>query len=322
MAKLRRNNAQTLGSEGDSIRLRAAWLYHIHGLTQKEVAERVGLSRATVVRLLDEALQNGDVQIWIREGDRDCINLALQLEAAYGLDEVIVVQGADSLDATTRSVGQALGQFLSETVPDDCTIGVGWGRTLMASLPSLRPSRRERVQVVSLLGGIVEVHASNPLEYTWRMASQFGGNCYLFIAPAFVDSPETKMRLIERCGLGKLYALGGTLDIAVVSVGDIGPNATSLAANFVQPQQIAELSELGCVCDVLCNFLDADGRSVPHPLNDCVMSIPLDEIARAKHVVLATGGGHRAPAIRAAIRRLGCNTLITDDAAARALIDL
>jgi DNA-binding transcriptional regulator LsrR (DeoR family) len=73
---------------------------------------------------------------------------------------------------------------------------------------------------------------------------------------------------------------------------------------------------------VLCNFLDAEGNSVPHPLNSRAMCIDLDDLAKAGHVIIATGGKHRAPAILAAMRRIGCNTLITDEAAARRLLAL
>jgi DNA-binding transcriptional regulator LsrR (DeoR family) len=50
------------------------------------------------------------------------------------------------------------------------------------------------------------------------------------------------------------------------------------------------------------------------------MSVELEMIRAAGHVLIASGGAHRAAAIRAAIKRLGCNTLITDEGAARALL--
>jgi DNA-binding transcriptional regulator LsrR (DeoR family) len=70
------------------------------------------------------------------------------------------------------------------------------------------------------------------------------------------------------------------------------------------------------------NFLDADGRTIDHPINERVMSVDLDTLKQARHIVLSSGGAHRAKAIRATIRRIGCNTLITDEAAARALLGL
>lgn len=319
MTRLRRGPGVTPG-EDSSQRLRAAWLYFGYGLTQKEVSERLGVSRGTVIRLLAEARARGEVQIWIGEGDRDCVELALRLEDLFGLDEAIVVPASESGPAV-RSVGLALGRFLSEVVQDDQTIGVGWGRTLTASLASLRSVRREGVKLVSLVGGVVKARDANPLEYSWRVASQFAAECFLFIAPAFVDSPETRRRLIEDCGLDALYRLGRNLDIAVVGVGGVLGVEHSQAMTMISEQEREELVALGAVADVLCNFLDAEGRSVSHPLNDRVMSVPLEDLARAGHVVIATGGADRASAIRAAIRRIGCNTLITDESAGRALVE-
>ncbi|MCB1497350.1 MAG: sugar-binding transcriptional regulator [Bauldia sp.] len=320
MARLKRLG-QPVVSEDNDLRIRAAWLYHSQGLTQKEVAERLGVSRGTVIRLLNEAAERGDVQIWINESESACVALASQLEQVFDLDEAIVVPGASG-DAAARSVGIALGQFLSQVVTEDMTVGVGWGRTLTASLTSLRPARRSGVKIVSLLGGMVEARDSNPLEFSWRMATRFGADCYLFVAPAFVDSAETRTRLIEKCGLDRILELAKSLDIAVLSVGDIGRESTSLSASMVTGEELGEVVAKGAVSDVLCNFLDRDGRSVDHPLNERVMSIDLDRLRKAGHLVIATGGAHRAVAIAAAISRIGCNTLVTDETAAAALLDL
>ena len=321
VARLRRGTHQAY-SESASLRLRAAWLYYNQGMTQKDVAEKLGVSRSTVIRMLDEALKRSEVQIWINEGVGDCVELALEVERAYGLDEAIVVPAADSAEGTAKGVGLALGQFLTEAIPDDCTIGVGWGRTLTASLASFRPARRERVKVVSLLGGVVEAHHINPIEYTWRLASQLGAECYLFLAPLLVDSRETKRSLIEKCGLSTLFERAENMDIAVVSCGDIGPRSSSLSRDFIAPEILSELVAAGCVCDTMCNFLDAEGRNIDHPIRDRVMAIDLETVRKARHIVLVSGGAHRAPAIRATIRRIGCNTLITDEGAARALLGL
>lgn len=323
VAKLRRET-HTAYSEAASLRLRAAWLYYNQGMTQKDVAERLGISRSTVIRLLDEAMKRSEVQIWINEGIEDFVGLASSLEAAYGLDEAVIVpsSGKATADGTAKSVGLALGQFLSEVVPNDATIGVGWGRTMTASLSSFRPPRRENCKVVSLLGGIVAVHQTNPLDYTWRLASALGAECYMFLAPLLVDSVATKRALIEKCGLATLYDLAETLDLAIVSCGDIGPHSTSLSEGFISRETLQELIDAGCVCDTMFNFIDAEGRSVDHPINERAMAIDLDTLRKAKHIVLASGGAHRAIAIRATIKRIGCNTLITDEAAATALLQL
>lgn len=320
MAKLRRT--QTAFADDASLRLRAAWLYHGHGMTQNEVAEQLGIGRTTVIRLLEESRKRGEVRIWIEDGEADLVQLAIALERKLGLDEAIVVPAVGGIEQAARSVGLALGKFLSETITDNMTIGVGWGRTLTASLASFHAPAHSGVKVLSLLGGAVETRFANPVEFSWRLASALNAECYLFPAPLVVDSAETKQRLIQSCGLDKLYAMAEHLDLAVISAGDISAQSTSLVRHLISPREHDELVALGCVGDVMCHFFDAEGRPVPHPVNERIMSIDLDKVRKAGHLVLASGGAIRAKAILASVRNLGCNTLVTDEAAARQILEL
>jgi DNA-binding transcriptional regulator LsrR (DeoR family) len=303
-----------------SLRIRAAWLYYAHGLTQKDVADRLGVARSTVIKLLDDAMKQGDVRIWIETGDDEGLRLGLELEQRFGFAEAIVVPSEPGTEETARAVGLALGRFLTERIDDGDIIGLGWGRTLTASLASFRPIRRRDCTVVSLLGGIVESHVANPMEVTWRIASALDARCYFFPAPLLVDGEETRRALIERCGLDRVTGLARSCSVVVLSVGDVGDDSTSLSTALIGPGAQAELAALGAVCDVMCNFLDAEGRTVDHPVNRRVMSAPLDAVAAAGHVVLAAGGARRARAILAAHRRFKVSTLVTDAAAAEALL--
>lgn len=320
MARLRGETNRTL-SDAASLRLRAAWLYYNQKMTQKEVAERLGVSRATVMRMLEEAQRRNEVQIWISEGIEECIALAIALENAFGLDEAVVVPTSKATDVPARAVGAALGRFLSETIAENMTLGVGWGRTLTASLETFMPMRREGVKVASLLGGLIHPRHTNPVEYSWRLASLMDAECYFFLAPLIVDSIQTKRTLIDKCGLDQLLGIAANLDMAVVSCGNVTRPGASLARDFVTPEERDALIAAGSVCDVMCNFLDAEGRTVDHPVNERVMSVDLDTVSTAGHVVLATGGSDRADAIFATMRRLSVNTLITDEGAATALLE-
>ena len=43
----------------DQLSIRVAWLYYLENLTQAEIGERLGLTRARVNRMLSEARENG-----------------------------------------------------------------------------------------------------------------------------------------------------------------------------------------------------------------------------------------------------------------------
>lgn len=320
MAKLRRVSHTGL-SDDASLRLRAAWLYHAYSFTQNEVADQLGIGRSTVIRLLEEAKARGEVRIWIEDGANDLIELAIRLERACKLDEAIVVPSVGNIEQASKAIGLALGKFLSDVITDNMTVGVAWGRTLSASLGSFHPPRRTGVKVMSLLGGAVETQFVNPVEFSWRLATALNAECFLFPAPLVVDSAETKRRLIEDCGLGRLMEIASALDIAVVSAGDIGVTSGSLVRHLISAREHDEIVALGCVADVMCNFLDIEGRLISHSLNERTMSVGLDALRKAKHLVIASGGSAaRANAILATIRSIGCNTLVTDETAAREML--
>lgn len=319
MAKLRRIAGAAMADDA-ALRLRAAWLYHGFGLTQSEVAEQLAIGRSTVIRLLEEARQRGEVKITIADRLPDLAELSIRLERALGLDEAIVVPAPAGAHGTARAIGLALGRWLSEVVADGMTIGVGWGRTLSAAIESFHPPKRQGVKVMSLMGGAVETQFANPFEFAWRLATALQAECFLFPAPLVVDSAETRARLMADRGIERLTGIAASLDLAVVSAGGLAETSGSLVRQLISAQEAAELLECGCVADIMCNFIDAEGRLVDHALNRRVMSVGMGTLAAARHKVLASGGAERAPAIRAVVRGIGCNTLITDEHAAHALV--
>lgn len=321
MAKLRRSTGAALADDA-ALRLRAAWLYHAFALTQSEVAEQLGIGRSTVIRLLEEARQRGEVKITLEDRLPDLAELSIRLETALGLDEAIIVPAPQGDASTARAVGLALGRLLSEAVADGMTIGVGWGRTLTAALESFTPPKRAGTKVMSLMGGAVETQFANPFEFAWRFATALQAECFLFPAPLVVDSADTRRRLMADRGIARLQGLAASLDLAVVSAGGLQASSGSLVRQLLTEAETAELLACGCVADIMCTFIDGAGRPVEHPINGRVMSVGVEALRGARHKVLASGGVERATAILAVHRSIGCNTLVTDEGAARALLGM
>lgn len=306
-----------------SQRLRAAWFYYRYGLTQQQTADKLGISRSTAIRLLEQARELQEVRLWIDAGDEQCTRLGVELEIALDLGNAIVVPAAPdpaNVD-TARAVGLALGRYLSETIRDGMTIGVGWGRTLNHSLDGFHSGPCENARVLSLQGGTVETRSLNPMEFAWRIGSEIGARSFLFPAPLIVDSRRTRRQLIEGCGLDTLYAMAESLDMAVLSVGEVTPDSTSLSRGLIDTTTFQSLIDAGAVADIMCQFVDEGGSTVKHALHERVMSVDLDTIASAGEVIIASAGRHRARALLAAARRLTGCTLITDEETASELLN-
>jgi len=83
---------------------------------------------------------------------------------------------------------------------------------------------------------------------------------------------------------------------------------------------LKSLAGAGAIGDVLCHFIDADGRVVDHPVNKRVVAVGLGDLRKVPKFVLAAGGKRKAPAIRAALKATRARVLITDEGAANALL--
>ncbi|TIW08571.1 MAG: sugar-binding transcriptional regulator, partial [Mesorhizobium sp.] len=100
-----------LDPEG-SLAIRAAWLHYAGGLTQAEVAKRLGLPSVKAHRLIARAVADGAVKVSIDGEVVECALLENQLCDRFGLDfcEVAPDLGEDGLPL--RALGLAGAGFL------------------------------------------------------------------------------------------------------------------------------------------------------------------------------------------------------------------
>jgi len=315
-------NAHDEPAPSSDLGVRAAWLYHIEGLTQEEIARAMKISRARVIRLLAGARESGVVRIHIDAKAGEQIALERQLISAFGLSEAVVVPSPVDNTAVAAMVGQATGTYLAAQIRDGMSIGVGWGSTLSMSLKAIGGQPYERLSVVSLLGGMTHSRAVNPSAVARRIADAFGADCYQLTAPVFVADEATRAALWAEPGLHDLLERARRVDLALVSVGDVSEDATLFRERLLPPSQLSSLIEAGAVGDVLCHFLDAHGRVVDHPVSRRVIAVGLDDLRRVPRIVIAAGGRRKVAAIGAALKAMKAKVLITDEAAARGLLGL
>ena len=305
----------------DQLRVRAAWLYYVEGLTQADVAKRLGVNRIMVTRLLADARNRGEVVIRIKSDIAPIIELQQELERAFGLSQAIVAPFSDDGGDPTLAIAAAAGAYVSQLMTHRLTVGVGWGRTLQAMLAHIEGRMLDDVRVVSLLGGIALARRFNPADFAWQFAELFGAEGYLIPAPAIVDSPQTKHALLEHCGLHQILQMAESCDIALMSCGGIESMTTSYRVGHVTEADRKSLIEAGAVGDVLYNFIDKDGKLVDHPVNHRSISLSLEGLAKVPQRILISGGEHKIEMVYAALKSVAPPTLITDQATARRLLE-
>src|SRR5664280_746573 len=68
-----------------------SWLYHHDEMTQSQIADLLGVSRATVVNYLQQAKASHYVKVSVRTELLGSVELATQMKEAFGLAECMVI---------------------------------------------------------------------------------------------------------------------------------------------------------------------------------------------------------------------------------------
>ena len=302
------------------LRIRAAWIYYIEGKTQQETADILGLSRVAVTRLLSGARERGEVSIRVKSNLDSIVETARRLERRFNLEQAIVAPWPAQAGDPTRAIAAAAAGYLSRAVKSNMTIGVGWGRTLHATLDFMEGRPLRNTRVVSLLGGIAEAKRFNPGEFAWRFAELFSAEGFLIPAPALVDSPETREALLARCGLGNVFQMAESSNMALLSCGGIS-TSTTFRTGYMSEAERRSLIDAGAVGDILCQFLNSDGKIVNHPANRRFIAMGLDRLRKIKHTVLISGGLEKKKILLACLKVLSPRVFVTDEQTAFLLVD-
>ncbi len=304
----------------DAVATRVAWYYYEANLTQQQIADRLGLSRLRVNRMLAQARADGSVQVQLRLPLAGCVALEARITAQYGLDDVTVVPDLPDYADRQRVIGEAAGLMLDRLLQDGQAVGVGWGRTLRASLHRVTPRAYAASWVVSLMGGLTRGSGTNTFEVATRLAETLGADCWYLAAPIYCPSEASRDALLTHSGLSAVLERAREVSLALVSCGDFSERSL-LAATPLAAEQVPALRAAGAVGDLLGTFLDADGALVEHPLNHRVMALTPRELARVPVSILASGGLNKTAVIRAILRAGYVRRLVTDEAVAQALMD-
>ncbi|MDQ0331618.1 DNA-binding transcriptional regulator LsrR (DeoR family) [Mesorhizobium sp. YL-MeA3-2017] len=316
------NGAVAAESKADRLRIRAAWMYFIEQMTQNEIADVLGVGRVTVVRMLAEARARNEVKIAIESDLSEIVRLERSLEKVFGLEQALVAPLSSPDADPIPGIAAKTGAYLSEAMRSGMRVGVGWGRTLFSTLPFIGAKSLSDFKVISLLGGVGVARRYNPAEFAWRFAQVFQGDGYLIPAPAVVDSVETKVALVERCGLQEIFEMADALDAVLLSIGGIASATTFYRGGFLKEADREALVARGAVGDLLFHFFNRNGDLVDDPVNDRVMSVEVDRLRRAPLRILTSGGQEKIEALLGAMHLVQPTVLITDEESARRMLEM
>ncbi len=293
---------------------KAAWYYYMEDNTQAQIAEVMGVSRAKVIRLLEEARAQGIVQFSFRKNDSQRVSAEQLLIDRFGLKDAFVVPTPLDSSAINQSIAQGAAHYVSDHLREDGYLNIGYGDTVSRMLGFLAKNREESLNVVSLTGGV---------SYYLPSVGTTAYSMHLFLTPSplVVSSRQVRDALLDEKSLQDVSTMTEYADMSVVGIGAAVEGATVLRNGILNEGELTVLKMQGAVGDVLNHFMDKDGNLIQTEIEDRVISTDLDKLRQLKNVVGVAGGKDKVTAIKAVLNGGYLNVLITDsDTAAELLL--
>ena len=142
----------------------------------------------------------------------------------------------------------------------------------------------------------------------------------MLAAPVYAPDEQTRAALFAHKGLAEVLERARTADLSIVSIGDFSPQSTIFRYHMLDEADLEGLKTAGAVCDILCHFIDRDGRLVDHPANRRAMAIAPSELIKTPRLILASGGPHKIEGMAAMMKISRPAYVVTDAETARGML--
>jgi DNA-binding transcriptional regulator LsrR (DeoR family) len=304
---------------------KVASLYYEEGWNQEQIAAQLGYSRAHISRLLSEARREGIVEIRVHHPLERAHMLEQRLQAGFQLHQVRVLQGGElAYVQMLRRLGALAARLLVETIKPDSILGISWGTALSEVVHALPSMDLSGVKVVQLIGSATSRdHQVDGPGLARDFSLRFGGQYFTLAAPWLVRDKRVRDALVKEERMCEILSMAQQADIALVGIGSVEPGYSSLVrAGYITLDQLRELQKLGVVGDVCGHHFDLAGNLVDISMVGYAIGIDANTLRGIPLVIGVAGGVVKAQAILGALRARLINALVTDDSAARGVLDL
>ena len=306
-------------------------LYYQDDMNQQEVGDFLGVSRSSVLRMLQKGKELGIVTIELHNPRfYDYGNMEKKLERAYGLKDVLIVENS-VLDTRQEAASYMFGSasdYLYSFFKDGDRIGVAMGNTLNNVVSTNKTYDGKDLMFVALEGSISRITVDGTdvqgNELARKFADKFGGTYTQFLSPAVFSDWKVLDFFMKEKAVN--YILDEFKDLNVVVVGIGVPDGTEHTldkAGYMTASERRTLVEYGAVGDMCLQFYDKDGNTEQFRFfNDRVAAMRLEDVRKVPSKIGIAGGERKVDAVVSAIRGGYINILITDTECAQKMIEL
>ena len=291
-----------------------AKLHYVGDLSRVQIAKQLGLSTATISRLLQRARAEGIVRIEVRDIFAPD-ELGAQLAALLGLKHVIAVE------APTTGVLQALAAPLArliqaQSLQAGSVLMVGWGRAVSAVIEAGLPAL-PGISVVPSTGGMQQHSQYFQSNEFCRRAAEVTGGVPHFVHAPYLPSAESMGFFLAEASVRASVALWDRIDVAVVGIGmPYGLDGAHMGITDRSDPMLAPAAG-----DVVRHYFDSQGNVIDWQGEGRMIGVSVAQLRRAPLVIGLAVGEQKVTSIIGAARAGLISALIVDSRTAEAILD-
>lgn len=300
-----------------------AKMYYLESMTQKQIGDNLGLSRIAISRALKRCIDEGIVEIKIKEYESyEDVEKRLKEKYQNKLFKVVPYSSDSIKQLDLLSIGAE--EILPDIIDKSDNIGVGWGKTL--SKLSLKSNKKYPEKTfVSMIGGYgnvpYELHSN---QITSKLSETFNAKSKLLLTPTIIEEKSLKENILKERSIKEVFDMYDKLDCAIVSIGNpLDNSATNMyRSGYYKPNDISQLEKEDICCDILSSvFLDRTGKERHIAILDRTINISAKDYKKIPRKIAVSGGEDKLFSIYLSLENGYIDYLVTDENTANYLLN-
>ncbi|MBC8589512.1 sugar-binding transcriptional regulator [Tissierellaceae bacterium BX21] len=243
--------------------------------------------------------------------------LEKKLEEALKIKDVIIVPGNSQKNGLVlREMGKIISAKLKDIIKPKDIIGITGGSTMATVADEMTPSNKPYdVTVIPARGGLGKEVETQSNSIAAKISQKLGGNYRLLYVPDSLEKEALEM-IAKNGEIKEAIELIDNMTILLFGLGraDIMANRRNLPK-----EKIDGLLKNGAVAEAFGHYFDIEGNEI---WEYKTIGIRLNKYKEMEHIIGVAGGEEKAEAIIAISHLSSKMTLVTDESAAKKILEI
>lgn len=292
-------------------------MYYILGMNQQTIADKMNISRTSVVRLLSEGRELGIIKIYVRSQFDDLRNAELenQLAERFRMKDIVITRNIDPM-----SIYAVAAQYVEGILPKYGNIALSGGFTVNHIANYFHTTEaHDSLNIAQLTGVFGDRIPSLSVAQKW--AERLNANPMYLSAPGIVCTPEKRDMFLNDFNNINTYKAICNAGLAVVGIGIPKMVVENISQMGFSDELLKNLDKT-CAGDVMFHFYNEKGDFCADEISKRVVGATILDFLRIPTRIAVAFGKEKAVGIASAMKGGIVNVMITDEETATQILSI